>query len=51
MTLAMIARPGCYKPRQFPPQIIARAVRLCLRVALSLRPIEEMQLERKVAVS
>ncbi len=51
MTLAMIARPVCCKRRQFPPHIIARAVRLCFRVALSLRLIEEMPLERGVAVS
>lgn len=40
-----------YKRRRFPPQIIAHAVWLYFRFPLSLRLVEEMQLERGIAVS
>ena len=35
-----------YKPRRFPPQIIAHAVWLYFRFPLSLKLAEEMLLER-----
>ena len=40
-----------YKNHRFPPEIIARAVWLYYRFALSLRHVEEMLLERGIAVS
>ena len=40
-----------YKRHRFPPQIIARAVWLYFRFSLSLRLVEEMLLERDIAVS
>jgi putative transposase len=40
-----------YKNHRFPPQIIARAVWLYFRLPLSLRLVEEMLLERGIAVS
>ena len=40
-----------YKRHRFPPQIIARAVWLYFRFPLSLRLVEEMLLERGIAVS
>jgi putative transposase len=40
-----------YKNHRFPPEIIARAVWLYYRFPLSLRHIEEMLLERGIAVS
>ena len=40
-----------YKNHRFPPEIIARAVWLYYRFPLSLRHVEEMLVERRVAVS
>jgi len=40
-----------YKRRRFPPAIIAHVVRLYFRFPLSLRLVEEMLLERGIAVS
>jgi len=40
-----------YKNHRFPPQIIVHAVWLYLRFPLSLRLVEEMLLERGIAVS
>lgn len=40
-----------YKNHHFPPQIIARAMWLYFRLPLSLRMVEEMLLERGIAVS
>lgn len=40
-----------YKNHRFPPEIIARAVWLYYRFPLSLRHVEEMLLERGIAVS
>ena len=40
-----------YKNHRFPPEIIARAVWLYCRFPLSLRHVEEMLLERGIAVS
>jgi putative transposase len=40
-----------YKNHRFPPEIIARAVWLYYRFGLSLRDVEEMLLERGIAVS
>jgi putative transposase len=40
-----------YKRHRFPPAIVAHAVWLKFRFPLSLRPIEEMLLERGIVVS
>ncbi len=40
-----------YKRHRFPPQIIAPAVWLYVRVNLSLREVEEMLLKRGIDVS
>jgi putative transposase len=40
-----------YKRHRFPPQIIAHAVWLYFRFPLSLRLVEEMLLERGIAVT
>jgi putative transposase len=40
-----------YKPHRFPPEVIAHAVWLYYRFALSLRDIEEMLASRGVTVS
>ncbi|WP_137136552.1 IS6 family transposase [Rhizobium sp. FKY42] len=47
----MNTSPVSYKRHRFPPQIIAHAVRLYFRCPLSLRLVEELLLERGVAVS
>lgn len=47
----MSTSPLSYKRHRFPPQIIAHAVWLYYRFPLSLRHVEEMLLERGVAVS
>ncbi|AHD03640.1 transposase (plasmid) [Leisingera methylohalidivorans DSM 14336] len=39
------------KCHRFPPEIIAHAVWLCVRLNLSLREVEEMMLERGIDVS
>jgi putative transposase len=44
-------QPVSYKRHRFVPQIIARAVWLYFRYPLSLRLVEEMLLERGIAVS
>jgi putative transposase len=46
-----MSKPVSYKRHRFPPQIIAHAVWLYFRFPLSLRLIEEMLLERGIAVS
>ncbi|MEZ5805850.1 MAG: IS6 family transposase, partial [Rhizobiaceae bacterium] len=46
-----MSSPLSYKRHRFPPQIIAHAVWLYYRFPLSLRHLEEMLLERGVAVS
>jgi len=47
-----MTKPVSYNKRhRFPPQIIAHAVRLYFRFPLSLRPVEEMLLERGIVVS
>jgi putative transposase len=40
-----------YKNHGFPPEIIARVIWLYYRFPLSLRHVEEMLLERGIAVS
>jgi putative transposase len=47
----MSQKPISYKHHRFPPEIIARAVWLYYRFPLSLRLVEEMLLERGIAVS
>lgn len=47
----MSTSPFSYKRHRFPPQIIAHAVWLYYRFPLSLRHVEEMLLERGIAVS
>ena len=47
MTLPSVS----YKRRRFPPAIITHAVWLYFRFPLSLRPVEEMLLERGIVVS
>ena len=46
-----MSKPVSYKRHRFPPQIIAHAVWLYFRFPLSLRLVEEMLLERGIAVS
>jgi putative transposase len=46
-----MTKPVSYKRHRFPPQIIAHAVWLSFRFPLSLRLVEEMLLERGIAVS
>jgi putative transposase len=46
-----MTNPVSYKRHRFPPQIIAHAVWLYFRFPLSLRLVEEMLLERGIAVS
>jgi len=46
-----MTKPVSYKRHRFPPQIIAHAVWLYFRFPLSLRMVEEMPLERDIAVS
>ncbi len=47
----MIQSTISYKRHRFPPSLIAHAVWLYFRFPLSLRLIEEMQLERGIVVS
>jgi hypothetical protein len=47
----MNTSPASYKRHRFPPQIIAHAVWLYFRFPLSLRLVEELPLERGIAVS
>lgn len=47
----MDTSPVSYKRHRFPPQTISYAVWLYFRFPLSLRMVEEMLLERGVAVS
>lgn len=47
----MNTSPVSYKRHRFPPQIIAQAVWLYFRFPLSLRLVEELLLERGIAVS
>ncbi len=42
--------PNPYRGHRFPRQVIARAVRLYLRFALSLRDVEELLAERGIRV-
>jgi len=46
-----MTKPVSYKRHRFPPQIIAHAVWLYFRFPLSLRPVEEMLLERGILAS
>ena len=46
-----MTKPISYKRHRFPPEIIAHAVWLYFRFPLSLRLVEEMLLERGIAVS
>ena len=46
-----MSKPVSYKRHRFPPEIIAHAVWLYFRFPLSLRLVEEMLLERGIAVS
>jgi putative transposase len=46
-----MSKPVSYKRHRFPPEIIAHAVWLYFRFPLSLRPVEEMLLERGIRVS
>jgi transposase-like protein len=46
-----MTHPVSYKRHRFPPEIIAGAVWLYLRLPLSLRLVEEMLLERGILVS
>src|ERR671920_1358083 len=46
-----MSKPVSYKRHRFPPQIIAHAVWLYFRFPLSLRLVEELLLERGIAVS
>jgi putative transposase len=46
-----MSKPVSYKRHRFPSQIIAHAVRLYFRFPLSLRLVDEMLLERGIAVS
>jgi putative transposase len=43
--------PPTYKNHRFPIEMVARAIWLCFRLNVSLRKVEEMILERGVAVS
>ncbi|MFK4771783.1 IS6 family transposase, partial [Rhizobium sp. ZW T2_16] len=47
----MTISPVSYKRHRFPPQVIAHAVWLYFRFPLSLRLVEELLLERGIAVS
>ncbi|CAA9314785.1 MAG: Transposase [uncultured Gemmatimonadaceae bacterium] len=47
----MPERPHPYRGHRFPPEVIAHAVRLYLRFALSFRDVEEILAERGIAVS
>jgi len=47
----MNQNPVSYKRHCFPPSLIAHAVWLYTRFPLSLRPIEEMLLQRGIVVS
>ena len=49
--VSMTEPPISYKRHRFPPQIIAHAVWLYFRFPLSLRLVEELLLERGIAVS
>ena len=40
-----------YRGHRFPPEVIAHAVRLYLRCALSFRDVEELLAERGIVVS
>jgi putative transposase len=46
-----MSKPISYKRHRFPPEIIGHAVWLYFRFPLSLRPVEEMLLERGIVVS
>ena len=43
--------PPCYKRHRFPPEIIAHAIWLYFRFALSYRDVEELLAERGLQVS
>jgi transposase-like protein len=45
------AYPPCYKRHRFPPEVIAHAVWLYFRFALSYRDVEELLAERGVVVT
>ncbi len=47
----MAERPNLYRGHRFPREVIAQAVRLYLRFALSYRDVEELLAERGIAVS
>ncbi len=47
----MAERPNPYRGHRFPREVIAHAVRLYLRFALSYRDVEELLAERGVQVS
>jgi putative transposase len=47
----MMLRSVSHARHRFPPEIIAHAVWLYFRFPLSLRPVEEMLLERGIVVS
>ena len=49
--VTMTEPPISYKRHRFPPQIIAHAVWLYFQFPLSLRLVEELLLERGIAVS
>jgi putative transposase len=51
LTIGMSQPIANYKNHRFSPEIIARAVWLYYRFPLSLRHVEEMLLERGIAVS
>jgi putative transposase len=44
-------KPISYKRHRFPPEIIAHAAWLYFRFPLSLRPVQEMLLERGIVLS
>src|SRR5919202_3606503 len=46
-----VSAPPCYKRHRFPPEIIAHAVWLYFRFALSYRDVEELLAERGVTVT
>ncbi len=47
----MSAPPDPYRGRRFPREVIAHAVRLYLRFALSYRDVEELLAERGIVAS
>ena len=46
-----MSKPISYKRHRFPPEIIAHTVWLYFRFPFTLRPVEEMLLERGIFVS